>query len=1706
MKPVARVVGFLLTSFLLVEVAVPKLVRGQLIQSATDGTGTLVSPDGNRFDIYGGTLSSDRTNLFQSFQRFGLSPEQTANFVSSPEIRNILGRVVGGEPSIINGLIEVTGGNSNLFLMNPAGIVFGAGARLNVPADFSVTTANGIGFGTGWFNAVGENNYAALVGTPTTFAFTMMHPGSIINMGDLAVKPGQNLALLGGTVVSTGTLDAPGGQLLVSAVPGERMVRLSQPGHVLSLEVSKPTDWTLPVLSLPQLLTGGGGGNATGVTLNSDGAVTLIGSGISVADGDVVARNVTAQQATLSADRNLTLVESQLNTTGDLHLLAGNTVQVRDSAAHPFIASAGGRLFVQGDRGVDIFALNHPSSGFFSGGDMVLRSANTVGGDAHFTTGGSFRIETLDGSLGDLSSPHDPVLRASGDVSFNGYTGASLHILAGGSVTIPGGITITGTDTTANSIVENVTLSDGTVVNINGSVRPTLDIRAGTTAFGTPGITGGTGGFTPIPGTGGTPTSANITIGSITNRGGDVFLTNQYFPNPSLLGGTVQVGEIVTSPNPTNGNAGAVTINSRGGINFTGDIDARGWGQNSASGSITLLAQDDITIGGILTNNNWNPGGIGANISLTSLNGGINVSGDRIDTSANGGHNFSGNITLNARNNITARNFYTYGAVTTTGNVSLNSTTGAITIQSVNASASNSSNNSNGGQVSISARGDITVTVGIGTNDSNPGNITLTSGAGSINTSTGALSATSNGNGNGGAIALSAPNGNITVGKIETTSRARNGGSVILSAGGNITATDGVISGLVGGVGNGGDITFNAGGNITTSDVQAAVYGGAGGNGGNIRLTSAGNINSYYIDANNYGNSGNAGSITLHSGGNIKTDGYIRAAAVNSLNGDGGKIDLSAAGKITTAFIESASQHSGKGGAITVTAGGDIAATDRDSLNSSISSSGALGGGDITLTSTAGAINTTTGSVNSRSLSGSGGAIAFSAPNGNINTGNLLSFSQAANAGNIALSANGNITTGIVQASGNNTGGNIALSAASNITTNSILSAGGNGNGGNILLNSGGEINITNDSTTNQSGISSLSGNANGGDITLNAASNINTGSRPLFSSSAIGNAGNITVKTTNGDIQVAGIEAEGGTGGTGGTVDITSTNFFRATGSFPNQNGTTASISTSGGTGGGSILIHHGGRGVTPFIVGDASTNGTAGAITTGNLFPVQTISPTASFLYTHTQNGIQIISVPEQTLPSPPQSPPSQRGSDTTRSPQDTLAFLVGDLVGSKTSVNQDPLSGNSGYSWTIPGQGSLDAGYINLQNTLAQGNLNQAVSQIDETFEQELEKYLGEKLPHETVTLEGIRTALKTINSETKTQPAIVYALSTPQQLELVLVMPDGTPIHKVVPEANAEALKKTLQEFRSTITDTINRRAYLAPSQKLYQWLIAPLEPQLKALKIDTLIFCMDAGLRVIPMAALHDGKQFLVEKYSIGSIPSVSLTDSRYKALKDAPVLAMGASQFQQLSSLPAVPVELETITQQLRHGKSFLNEQFTLNNLKSQRQPIIHLATHANFTPGDASKAYIQLWDTQLKINQLRQMGWYQSPQVDLLVLSACRTALGDVDVELGFAGLAVQAGVKSALASLWYVDDGGTLALMSEFYHQLNQPDVTIKAEALRRAQIAMLRGESRVENAQLRVPGLHSSIPLPPELQQNQDFSHPYYWAAFTIIGSPW
>ncbi|MCP2726899.1 CHAT domain-containing protein, partial [Limnofasciculus baicalensis] len=443
---------------------------------------------------------------------------------------------------------------------------------------------------------------------------------------------------------------------------------------------------------------------------------------------------------------------------------------------------------------------------------------------------------------------------------------------------------------------------------------------------------------------------------------------------------------------------------------------------------------------------------------------------------------------------------------------------------------------------------------------------------------------------------------------------------------------------------------------------------------------------------------------------------------------------------------------------------------------------------------------------------------------------------------------------------------------------------------------------------------------------------------------------------------------------------------------------------------------------------------------------------------------------------------------------------------------------------------------------------GLKNDQIYQIETAFTKEFDDYFQrslkttihsqEDVQHQTSEIEkitGIKTAVIYVNftptstkvSETKCQTKLPspqidrrfgYQIPAPSQgscatvdsdeLEIVMITGDGETIRRRIPEANrAKVLAKT-REFQQAINNPQTIPAnYLKSSQQLYQWLIQPLEEDLEAGKIKSLIFAMDTGLRSLPIAALHDGNEFLIERYSVSLIPSLSLISLPYRDIRSQQILAMGSSQFTDQTALPWVPVELAIILEQFGKGKSFLNEGFTLHNLQNQlhqgRFAIVHLATHAEFQPGNPNNSYIQLWDRKLRLNEIQDLELSQRG-VDLLVLSACRTALGDPQAELGFAGSALAAGVDSTLATLWYISDRGALGLTTEFYYQLSQAPT--KSEALRKAQVAMLHSNLRITNHQLYSSDKEVSLPLEVAKLRNINLSHPYYWAGFTLVGNPW
>lgn len=409
--------------------------------------------------------------------------------------------------------------------------------------------------------------------------------------------------------------------------------------------------------------------------------------------------------------------------------------------------------------------------------------------------------------------------------------------------------------------------------------------------------------------------------------------------------------------------------------------------------------------------------------------------------------------------------------------------------------------------------------------------------------------------------------------------------------------------------------------------------------------------------------------------------------------------------------------------------------------------------------------------------------------------------------------------------------------------------------------------------------------------------------------------------------------------------------------------------------------------------------------------------------------------------------------------------------------------------------------------LQKSLDSHNFVDVIRQVELGWQYQYEAYYQGKLKSEYLELPEIQQQLAKTNRSTKSNSALLYAVPRPDGLHLILVSATGSPFHQVVRSANAQTLPQAIANFRRNIVNPqTNPAEYLPPAQQLDRWLIQPIAAELKARKIDTILFCLGTGLRGLPLAAIHDGRQFLVERYNLTIIPAFNLLERKSTSLKGLQVLAMGADQFTDLANLPAVPVELATITQPgFWRGQVFLNEAFTFKQFQQARSQtpygIVHLATHADISAKSVKDSYIQFWDRRLQLDRVRDLR-LDRPAVQLLVLSACRTALGTPNAELGFAGLAVQSGAKSVLASLWAVDDIGTVVLMSDFYQQLKI--APLRSNALRNTQMAMLQGDLTLSNSSIRrVRG-----DLPSEFQPflSLDLSHPYYWAAFTTIGNPW
>ena len=355
-------------------------------------------------------------------------------------------------------------------------------------------------------------------------------------------------------------------------------------------------------------------------------------------------------------------------------------------------------------------------------------------------------------------------------------------------------------------------------------------------------------------------------------------------------------------------------------------------------------------------------------------------------------------------------------------------------------------------------------------------------------------------------------------------------------------------------------------------------------------------------------------------------------------------------------------------------------------------------------------------------------------------------------------------------------------------------------------------------------------------------------------------------------------------------------------------------------------------------------------------------------------------------------------------------------------------------------------------------------------------------------------------------------VIYPIVLKDRLEVVLARPDAALRHYAtpLPQAEVEGIFTQLRQAIAPFMNDPNRglgvesrecenrgglgvedrgcnnlplEQYLPLAQQVYDWLIRPAEQDIAASEAKTLVFVLDGPLLNLPMAVLHDGKQFLVEKYAIALTPGLQLLDPKPLVRGKISALKAGLTEARPgFPPLPNVKLELEQIQSKVP-GEILLNQDFTSAAIQKEIDsvpfPVVHLATHGQFS-SNAEDTFILTWDDRLNVNQLntvlRSREERGSGAIELLVLSACQTATGDKRAALGLAGVAVRAGARSTLATLWFVSDAGTAELMTRFYRELADPTIT-KAEALRRAQVALL---------------------------QDSRYQQPIFWAPYVLVGN--
>ncbi|MDZ8240181.1 MAG: CHAT domain-containing protein [Nostoc sp. ChiQUE01a] len=422
------------------------------------------------------------------------------------------------------------------------------------------------------------------------------------------------------------------------------------------------------------------------------------------------------------------------------------------------------------------------------------------------------------------------------------------------------------------------------------------------------------------------------------------------------------------------------------------------------------------------------------------------------------------------------------------------------------------------------------------------------------------------------------------------------------------------------------------------------------------------------------------------------------------------------------------------------------------------------------------------------------------------------------------------------------------------------------------------------------------------------------------------------------------------------------------------------------------------------------------------------------------------------------------------------DTLESLRRDLVVNNDVVNQD-VQFNFRDSVEPVYRQSVELLLQSQQGKADEKILDKARQRIEALQLAELDDFFREAC------LQGQRIALDQVVERDNTSAAILYPIILPQELQVIVKIPNQ-PLQNYSTKISQTEVENLLVELRRNLVNPTATKTVETQSQKVYNWLLKPIESELQKSDVNTLVFVLDGSLRNIPMSALYDGKQYLVEKYAVALSVGLQLLDPKPLLEQKLVALTAGLTQpppgFSKFAPLLGIKSEFDGINKAGVSTTSLLDGDFKKKNLESEISEtsfnIVHLATHGQFS-SRLEDTFILDFDGEINVKDFDTLFRTQSKSiVELLVLSACQTATGDNRAALGLAGAAVRAGARSTIASLWQIDDKSTAMFVSAFYQQLKSGKIT-KAEAVHRAQLKLLN---------------------------HPNYKAPSFWSSYVLIGN--